>query len=160
MNSPDVPLFWSDDYWSFNVKPECENIKFRGDGGELLVAYVSAKNASVPGRATFGGWWTGNGALKTVDQYIQLYSSVFEKFPRSAWQVHLPPAYFFPELFLPQEQALLELGGKFVVDTNSTITLNRIEPPTPDVLFSRGNRKRVRASWTKAEQSDKQKAQN
>ena len=144
MNPNATPLFWTENYWSQNLKDSIENTRLTDESGAVIYFAQESNNFSVPGSATFGGWWP-QGRDYSQHDYENLLSSILTKYPHATWSFHLPPGYFYPEIFHRQEKALIQLGGTLIHETNSTIQLSMLQSGSDLSNFSRGNRKRLRA---------------
>ena len=140
-----LPLFWSKDYWRANSQRSLRKIENRYSPGSIIYSSISSDRVSVPGKATFGGWWPLTASFQSVAVYEQMFRNLVAEEPAKSWEFTLPPEHFYPEVFLPQRAALENLGGSVVCEINSTIMLRDLAGGGDTTNFSRGNRKRVRA---------------
>ena len=143
--SPSPPLFWKESYWAENRSSDSEILCFSSEEGATLYLSQTDDQIEVPGPATFGGWWPSDETVVRKSEWIQAFRTVFDRFPNCHWSISLPPAYFYPEVFLDQASALKELGANVVEEKNSTVAVECSNGFSPTEGFSRGNRKRVRA---------------
>lgn len=95
----------------------------------------------VPGKATFGGIWT----WPISDSHLISVKSCFDAFLDNLQvkysEMHMPPEYFFPEVFQAQHEVLQEIGANILyTDTSYHIDLNSWAKSD----MSKGNRKKLR----------------
>lgn len=134
------PLFWTESYWRALPEQQTFRAVETEAGGFRLFLQMIDQRAKVPGLATFGGWY-GNVVDNPVPNFIALYQALIWELRALHVEISLPPSYFLPNLFEPQQVALASLGAEIVLNINSTIDLR---PSHTSPAFSRGNVKRVR----------------
>ena len=116
------------------------------DSGQIAHKFVMLFATSdvgivVPGKATFGGIWTWpvsnshlvsmKGCLNGFLDALQVHYS----------EMHMPPEYFFPEVFQAQHEVLQEIGAK-ILYTDTSYHIDLKSWATSDM--SKGNRKKLR----------------
>lgn len=111
------PLFWSQDYWNLvDTNHTLASSTFLNE--PLSIFFSQSENEiRVPGSATFGGWWPTTGTRPETAQFVEAYRRLFDLYPQHTFQLRLPPEYFYPEVFLPQAEALRIIGASETVDT-------------------------------------------
>lgn len=146
-----IPLFWRSEYIEMqgsncllvgldkdenfvqiqNDDERSENLKIR------LTLRNDLDGITIPGKATFGGVWPA----ATISEFKKLFGEIgrLGESTDAVWT--LPPAYFYPEVFLSQIQLIEKLGGSLLFNDSSfhiavdDWNLNQL---------SKGNRKKIR----------------
>lgn len=139
-----MPLYWLPEFWRVRDRLLGRQFQAMSQGGEQIFFQVRGNVIRVPGAATFGGWWNPQKISQTVEACRELYLGLFKLFPDLDWEVTLPPDYFHPAVFLPQERALLELGAVPVVDTGSVVYLEDKQLSEPGAFLPKPKRKQLR----------------
>lgn len=113
-----------------------------GDSFRVRLAYGHDQGlVIVPGRATFGGWWTLDGGTPSRDDYAEAHDLFRHHVGRSKpIRMTLPPQYFRPQNFDPQRELFDALGHSLIEETNHTVVLEGQQLPE----LSRGNWKKIR----------------
>lgn len=136
-----LPFFWQKNYQADG--PESVLLDVETDSSAILrIAYTFLPDiVSIPGNATFGGWWPISGPTPSLADFAHAQECLESRFLSPfTLQVTLPPTYFYPEFFDPQRELFRILGYHLVEDTNQTVPLARAE----ELRVSRGNSKRIR----------------
>lgn len=125
LKSADRPLFWTQSYWDLaNFESTVASTKYSSRGGEIFYQTAHGK-LSVPGAATFGGWWPNDGKRMRAGDFVEIFEGLFKSFPVSAVEIRLPPEYFYPDVFLPQSQALRLMGAHETQDSVQIFPIHR-----------------------------------
>lgn len=146
-----IPLFWRSEYIKMqgqncllvglekdenfvhiqNDDERAENLKIR------LTLRSDLDGITIPGKATFGGVWPA----ATISEIKKLFGEIGRLGGSTDVVWTLPPAYFYPEVFLSQIQLIENLGGSLLFNDSSfhiavdDWNLNKL---------SKGNRKKIR----------------
>ena len=150
-----TPLFWRCEYvrlcgGSSKLLALTEENQFFDDFCEneivtkpkyLLMVDSGGQKVQIPGRATFGGVWSWTPKAIDSEPVSSFYDYVINAFGSNSIEIHLPPEYFYPEIFELQHEMITSRGGKrLYVETSHFIDIESWAPGT----MSKGNKKKLR----------------
>jgi hypothetical protein len=128
------PLFWTQEY--ADLHNSNHNVLEIGPS-VIAVDGVGGTTIKSPGRATFGGIWSDSPL--TQKEFLQTINELGGLFPNSReLQMNLPPEYFYPEIFEPQEFFISQINTDSYFEFNYHINVNSA------INLSKGNRKKQR----------------
>jgi len=95
----------------------------------------------VPGKATFGGIWTWPVSNSHLVSMKSCFDGFLDALRVQYSEMHMPPEYFFPEVFQAQHEVLQEIGAK-VLYTDISYHIDLKSWTIGDM--SKGNKKKLR----------------
>ena len=150
-----TPLFWRYEYVQlcgssaklFGLTKDNKFIEHCGESNDvkgskyLLMVDTESEKILVPGRATFGGVWSWPINEVKPDDMSGFYQFIIDSYGSKSIEIHMPPKYFYPEIFDRQHEMITSRGGKkLYVETSHFIDLESWALGT----MSKGNKKKLR----------------
>ena len=149
------PLFWRYEYVQlcgssaklFGLTKDNKFIEHCGESNDvkgskyLLMVDTESEKILVPGRATFGGVWSWPINEVKPDDMSGFYQFIIDSYGSKSIEIHMPPKYFYPEIFDVQHEMITSRSGKTLyVETSHYIDVERWSP----AAMSKGNKKKLR----------------
>ncbi len=150
-----TPLFWRCEYVRLfgsssklfgvtdqnEIIEDCCEVEDMDSLKYLTMLDTSNAQVVIPGRATFGGVWTWPINGIQPDVISSFYDHMIDGLSSKPVEIHLPPNYFYSDIFELQHEIITSKGGKILyVETSQYID---VESWAPEAM-SKGNRKKLR----------------
>lgn len=145
----ETPLFWNPKYLAlfqervqyWDSEALIQN-SINTEGKASISFSIGNQILKSPGRASFGGFWA------TSDKYWEQFSVIdhikliSKDFPACDYfEINFPAEFFFPSVFLPQQQQMLNAHGE-VQDVDAAFFIDTLA--WDQTCMNKGNRKKIK----------------